>query len=92
MRLVRTLSIGLGASIIAVADIPEGVSAWQPWAGVLGLGSALLVALRRYIRPVGAILSLIALSGIAVGAELAGSAGQLPIGTLLAWPMWPSSG
>ncbi len=83
MRLTRTLSIAVAGCLVAIADVPEGVTTWQPWMFLLAALSATALATRVRSRPAGAVMSLVAMLAIAIGAEAAGKPGQFPFGVFL---------
>ena len=80
MRAFWQILVGLGAFVVAIADVPEGLRPWQPWA-VLAIGvAAIALATRRRSRPTGAVLALLALVIVAVGAELLDQPGHVSFG------------
>lgn len=71
---------GVLALLIAIADVPEGIEPWQPWTALSAVVAVLALASRDRTRPLNAVAALLALVAVAVGAEVAGSSGQVPFG------------
>lgn len=83
MRIVRSSMVGAVALVVAAADVPEGVDAWQPWALLLALLTAAALASRNRSRPFGAVASLAMTIAFAVAAEIVGEPGQIPFGVFV---------
>lgn len=71
------------ALLIAIADLPEGVSSWQPWTTLSAIAAVTALVARERTRPLGAVVALATLSAVAIGAQLAESAGHVPFGQVV---------
>lgn len=83
VRLARAIVEFLVVFVVAIADIPENVDSFQPWTFIVGVIASVLVALRSRTRPWGAVAVLGSLAVVALAAQLADDAGQMPVGLLL---------
>ncbi|MFK8025095.1 MAG: sensor histidine kinase [Ilumatobacter sp.] len=83
MHVVRPLGFAALALLVAVADIPEGVEPWQPWAFMVGVIAAVAVATRSVTRPGGTAATLAVLIALGLGAEAVEEPGQVPFGVFL---------
>ncbi len=87
MSRLREGALLAAAAVVALADVPEGVEPWQPWAACAAGVAVVSLAFRRRSQPWGATASLAAIVLVAVGAQLVGAPGQFTLGhiVVVAW-------
>lgn len=80
---LRTGAVVAAGCLLAVADVPEGVRPFQPWAGLAGLLAVGALVCRRSLLALFCGACLVAVLAVSVLAELSGEPGQLGFGHVL---------